>query len=93
MSLCQNKNMFIVYKCHGDNLLDCRNTIEKLNELLKRSTSINIDSWYNNVYFFVVNFFLKNCIDIENRMFYNISIAVSNKKVDIELNAHDAFLE
>ena len=44
MSLCQNKNMFIVYKCHGDNLLDCRNTIEKLNELLKRSASINIDS-------------------------------------------------
>ena len=85
--------MSIVYKCHGDNLLNCRNTIEKLNELLKRSTSINIDSWCNNVYFFVVDFFLKNCIDIGNRMFYKISIAVSNNKVYIELNAHDPFLE
>ena len=84
--------MSIVYKCHGDNLLNCRNTIEKLNELLKRSASINIDSWYNNVYFFV-DFFLKNCIDNENRMFYKIYISVSNKKVDIELNAHETFLE
>jgi hypothetical protein len=64
-----------------------------LNELLKRSASINIDSWYNNVYFFVVDFFLKNCIDIENRMFYKISISVSNKKVDIKYSAHEAFLE
>lgn len=33
-----------VYKCQGDILLKSRNIIEKINELLKRSSGVNIDS-------------------------------------------------